>query len=437
MTAPRDDVEPVSVRPIGTGSGAWPGLRMVVQPIVDLATGALVAAEALATSADPAGPPITEVFDQARAAGRGFELEAACIRAARLLPSAIHCTVPLAVNVSPDALEDDEVQAALAGDLTGFIVELTEQPASDPVRLDRRVLELRERGAQIAIDDVTTGYAGLIRMAELRPDVVKLDRALVDGIRSSAAQITVVEALVLVARRLDARVIAEGVETLSDLVTLSALGVNYVQGWAVGLPAAELTPVTDEVARACRDARRELLSVGPSGSFPAGSESARVEAMFHTTAAIVRDTQYGAGRHTMDDAVDLSAALDLVRAASGTSAAVAYLLTVDGGLRAVGTSGDFGALLRPRLDEAVAAAAMAGVMFESYASDPDLAPAERDLLAARGMSSGLVVPLCFDGTLVGVLEVMQRRPRRWTARVILHLRGLAENFGVALAGLQR
>ena len=119
--------------------------------------------------------------------------------------------------------------------------------------------DIRRRGGLIAIDDASTGYAGLLRLSTLRPDIVKLDRGLVTGARDNDVQAVVIEALVSLARRIGARTLGEGVETIDDLTMLAELDVDYAQGWAIGRPAAEFRSDLPDVVAACRQARRGLM----------------------------------------------------------------------------------------------------------------------------------------------------------------------------------
>src|SRR3954468_6274158 len=224
---------------------------MYLQPVVDGARGRPVAAEALAPFPDSPHVPVGHVFARARAVGGGVALEALCVRAALDLLDSLPRDVDLAVNVSPDAIEHQLMQEALGGNLTGIILELTEQPASDPRRRPTALTELRPGGAQLAIDDVTAGHAGLMRLAELRPDIIKIDRGAVRAIAGGTAQVAVVDALVSMGRRLGCLVLAEGVESLEDLATLAELDVDLAQGWAIAAPAPTFESVAEEVRRAC------------------------------------------------------------------------------------------------------------------------------------------------------------------------------------------
>ena len=230
------------------------------QPIVEVASGDVVAAEALARFPERAPTPTAEVFAQARAAGVGPALEAACLEIVLAARERLPAGVVASVNVSPGALCDELVQTAWPDDLSGVLVELTEQAASEDVAIDDAVDELRRRGAQLAVDDASTGYAGLLRLARLRPDVVKLDRDLVAGAQDKVDQRAVIEALVSLAHRIGARVIGEGVESLDDLIQLAALDVDQAQGWAIAPPAGTLTAVAPGAVATCRRARAALLA---------------------------------------------------------------------------------------------------------------------------------------------------------------------------------
>jgi EAL domain-containing protein (putative c-di-GMP-specific phosphodiesterase class I) len=222
-------------------------IEIVLQPIVAIRTGAVVAAEALARFPEWFGWPARRVFPAAHAAGCGADLEAACVRVALERRAELPGSVALAVNVSPDAACHPLVRDALDTDLTGVIVEIVETRASDPEALGEAITAFRRRGALIAVDDTGSGYAGPARLRALRPELVKIDRSLVSGVHDNHVKLAVIEALVELAGGIGARVVGEGVETGEDLRTLADLDVDYAQGWAIGRPAAQL-PATVQFA---------------------------------------------------------------------------------------------------------------------------------------------------------------------------------------------
>ena len=100
---------------------------------------------------------------------------------------------------------------------------------------------LRAAGMRLAIDDVGSGFSSLRRIVLTRPDVIKLDRALVYGVAADPGLRTLVRSLVDFAHRCDATVVAEGVETAPDAAALLALDVDHGQGWHSAGPGRRQT----------------------------------------------------------------------------------------------------------------------------------------------------------------------------------------------------
>ena len=195
------------------GSGV---LRMDFQPIIDTARGTVVGYESLARFSGPPHATPDRWFAVARAAGIGAELEARALRTALEARSALPPNCFLSVNVGPDALLAAPVAAVFAGagDLRGVVVEITEQVAVTCYdALITAIAPLRTAGALLAVDDAGAGFASLKHITVLRPDFVKVDRDLVAGIDADETKAAVVEALGMITSRLDAWLIAEGVET--------------------------------------------------------------------------------------------------------------------------------------------------------------------------------------------------------------------------------
>jgi EAL domain-containing protein (putative c-di-GMP-specific phosphodiesterase class I) len=394
-------------------------VRMVLQPIVDLASGTVVAAEALARFPDPDGASVAERFAVAHACGRGADLEAACLRAALRRRADLPDGVALSVNVSPDALGHPGVQGALSGDLDGVIVEITEAAASDPGLTLRLLTPLRERGALIAVDDASTGYAGLLRLSRLRPDIVKLDAGLVSGAADSVEQSAVIEALVSLSRRIGARVIGEGVETVDDLRALVGLDVDYAQGWVLARPGDELDEVSVAAVAACKAARRALMR----------GQAPRADALLNlhqVTAALAGSV----------DADDLTAGLR--RASTSLGVDVIGLSILAGGeLREIATAESAIDQSSYPLTEypATRTALTSGQMVEIHVDDPSTDAAERALLRTHGSASLLIAPLIRRGAPLGILEFRHHTTRRWTSHDIRQAHTLADHVIHALLRL--
>ena len=96
----------------------------------------------------------------------------------------------------------------------------------------------RKKGFKTALDDVGSGYAGLNLLAELLPDLIKIDRALIQNIDQSPMKQSIVEALINISKANNIEVLAEGVETEAERDYLMAQGISKMQGYLFGKPSA-------------------------------------------------------------------------------------------------------------------------------------------------------------------------------------------------------
>jgi len=119
------------------------------------------------------------------------------------------------------------------------------------------VAELRDRGFNVALDDVGIGHNGLSQIQALGANVLKIDKFFVDSISRDAAAHATVEMLVRLARELKMTVLAEGIETEEQRLTLTECGVTEGQGYLVSppLPVDKFMPFVDERAAARTDVR--------------------------------------------------------------------------------------------------------------------------------------------------------------------------------------
>jgi EAL domain-containing protein (putative c-di-GMP-specific phosphodiesterase class I) len=118
------------------------------------------------------------------------------------------------------------------------VLEITESAPIDFFDQCHSVLaEIRKKGVWLAIDDLGAGYSNLKYITDLQPEVIKLDRELIVGIRPRTPQFKLVRAIVELGHELNAKVIVEGVETIEELLTLLEARVRYVQGYLLARPA--------------------------------------------------------------------------------------------------------------------------------------------------------------------------------------------------------
>lgn len=226
-------------------------LYPVYQPVVQLENLKVVAHEGLMRLRGPACSPV-ELLDLARAQGRLGELESLAVRVVAQGYDYISPDVHLLVNLSSKAIlqhavRPDDILRSLASsgvDLGRFVIELTERDiAEDAGRLAEAVGYLRAAGIRVALDDFGNGHSNFEMWHEVCPELVKIDRYLIDGIATSAGKLAIVKALIAVAQATGADLIAEGIEREADLVVVRDLGILYGQGYLLGRPVPR--PVHD------------------------------------------------------------------------------------------------------------------------------------------------------------------------------------------------
>ena len=211
------------------------------QPVFDLLDCSIVSLEALARFwTEPMRSP-SVWFAEANEVGLGAELELAAIRSALQRIDDFPEGVALALNVSPATALDPRFCELLLGVAERIVIEITEHAQVDDYdALAAALAPLRERGAQLAIDDVGAGFANLRHILRLAPDIVKLDLSLTQEISRDPARRALATSLVGFAGGVGARIVAEGISSDEDLTSLRALGVDYGQGFYLARPSALL-----------------------------------------------------------------------------------------------------------------------------------------------------------------------------------------------------
>jgi len=126
--------------------------------------------------------------------------------------------------------------AGIAPNRVIFEVVETEK-VLDSDHLSSILNEYRKSGFRVALDDVGSGFAGLTMLADLNPDLIKMDRELVQGAVKSEMHRIIVRALVQIAKASGSLILAEGVETEAELALMKSFGVDLFQGFLLGRPA--------------------------------------------------------------------------------------------------------------------------------------------------------------------------------------------------------
>jgi EAL domain-containing protein (putative c-di-GMP-specific phosphodiesterase class I) len=234
---------------------------MAFQPIVDIHERRIDGYEALVRS--PTGGGASEVLAQVTPENV-YAFDQACRVKAIELAARLGMDVTLSINFLPNAVYEPRacIRATLdAAARTGFrpdrlTFEIVEtENIADTGHLLRIISEYRRQGFKIALDDFGTGYSGLARLAELRPDIVKLDRAVVRDCDKDRTRLAIVASVVRLGVEIGIKVVVEGVERAGEVEALHSVGARFIQGFYFAKPTLEalvgndaLFPQTEAVA---------------------------------------------------------------------------------------------------------------------------------------------------------------------------------------------
>jgi len=226
-------------------------LSLHFQPIVDLATGRVVNAEALLRWRHPVRGtiPPSEFIPLAESSGLIVEIGEWVIREACRSAVAWHRAgltgVGVAINLSPVQFRSGEIvavveQALLAHGLDAglFELEITESLLVQcNERFQRSMAALRAMGVRVAVDDFGTGYSNLAYLQDFQVELLKIDRSFVRRLGEDEQKSSLVRAIIQMAHSLGLKTVAEGIETTQQMDLLRLLGCNFGQGYLLARPA--------------------------------------------------------------------------------------------------------------------------------------------------------------------------------------------------------
>lgn len=226
------------------------GFSVVFQPIISVASGKTVAAEALLRLTDETGNMISPVdfipvAEQTGAIHRMGDMvvREACLFLRQLRDSGFSLRT-LEVNLSPiQCLQPNLPQRFLtivqefALDPTDLCFEITETAANhSPAVMKRNLDSLVTAGFCIAVDDFGTGYSNITGLMDLPFRIVKLDRSLIMSMDRSENGRLGLEGVVAMFRRMNTELVAEGVETAEQATQITGMGIDYIQGFHYSRP---------------------------------------------------------------------------------------------------------------------------------------------------------------------------------------------------------
>ncbi|MCP8998136.1 EAL domain-containing protein [Pseudarthrobacter sp. RMG13] len=216
-------------------------LLTALQPVYELPGGRITGFEALTRFVSSDGKDADTWFREAEAVGLGPELEIAALECAMSAAQGIPPHLFVAFNLSPASLADIRVQGMLENcglAMDKIIIELIGR-ASDEIwsSLIQALVPFRKCGLRVAVDGSGKGFTPAEQVLSLRPDIIKLDRTVIDGILLGTERDE--PAVIGLANEVGAVLAAEGIETETELAAVIELGMTAGQGFLLGRPSVD------------------------------------------------------------------------------------------------------------------------------------------------------------------------------------------------------
>jgi len=237
------------------------------QPLIELSTGCARGFEVLSRWQHASKGLLSpdRFITLAEETGQITDLMIAVLRQACRTAATLPSGLMLAINVSPQQLQDEGLATKILEVLieTGFAphlleVELTEQAlVTDIMRASGVISSLKRHGIHVALDDFGTGYSSLSYLSELPFDTLKIDRSFVTTLHDRPESIKIVTAIVGLSKSLNLTTVAEGVESERDATLLAELGCDVLQGffYSKPVPAAELPTLLSKFSPAASETK--------------------------------------------------------------------------------------------------------------------------------------------------------------------------------------
>jgi EAL domain-containing protein (putative c-di-GMP-specific phosphodiesterase class I) len=234
-------------------------LTAMVQPIVEVHSSGtrLHGVECLMRGPENSNLRRADImFSYVRKKNAEAQIDRACVSTALCACQPLPEDVRISINVHASSLAGDPgflsyLQSEAAGykiSTTRLTLEVVEHtPAFNGVAFQQALEQLRLIGVRIALDDIGLGSSNYKMMLDCRPDYFKVDKYLIQGCHRDFRRKAVVKSVVTLAQSLGSYVVAEGVEEIDDLETVTNLGIDLVQGYLFGKPTPVSTLLSTEL----------------------------------------------------------------------------------------------------------------------------------------------------------------------------------------------
>ncbi|MFD0051395.1 EAL domain-containing protein [Actinomycetes bacterium NPDC127524] len=222
-------------------------IRLMAQPIFDVATSEIRAYEVLTR-----GPVGTELesplslFSVARQTNHLYDLEMIVLEKTLHQITENQSGQQVFINFTPVTIGNENFVSDMKNMLGKYqdvhseriVIEITERDSIDDLAyFAKNIKLLRSLGFRVAVDDTGAGYASLHTISEVIPDIIKIDRSVIQDIDSSTIKESILKGLLLIAKEAGSLVVAEGIESAAEAMVLSRNKVDLAQGYFYAKPA--------------------------------------------------------------------------------------------------------------------------------------------------------------------------------------------------------
>jgi EAL domain-containing protein (putative c-di-GMP-specific phosphodiesterase class I) len=223
-------------------------IKLLAQPIIDVATKEIKAVEMLTRG--PVGTVLEsplQLFSVARQTGLLYELELLVIEKVFEQVKATRCRQDIFVNCTPLTLSNIRFIGDLKIKMEKYknispkqiTFEVTENDSIEGLKnFIYNIKMLRLMGYKIAMDDTGAGYSSLSIISEIMPDIIKIDRSVIQNIDKNSVKESMLQGIMLIAREAGSIVVAEGIENEAEASVLTRNKVDLAQGFFYARPAA-------------------------------------------------------------------------------------------------------------------------------------------------------------------------------------------------------
>ena len=224
------------------------------QPIIDMKTNKIFAYEALTRGVLANGELMypDQLFKKSARNDMNFTLDRMCRETALKTTAVKKIDAKVFINFIPTSIYDPEFCLSstvkwakqLDFDPKNIVFEVVEtQNVKDKEHLKTILNFYRNKGFLIALDDVGEGYSSLNMIIDIKPDIIKVDRNIIENIDTDTMKQSIYRALRTICIENGIKLLAEGVETPYELEKVKEIGVDYAQGYYFARPSAEIIRV--------------------------------------------------------------------------------------------------------------------------------------------------------------------------------------------------